>query len=294
MPKTYNEVYLEARKALKSMGIEAYNLEARIIAAHCAGKSREAFYRDVNLYAGDAYVQAVEAALARRAAGEPVAYIIGEWEFYGLPIQVDPDVLIPRVDTEILAETAIAFARSRAAGCRVLDLCAGSGCLGLAIASKAPDCKVVLCDISPAALKLCRANAIRNGLTARVMSVEADARQRPPMMLGSFDLIVCNPPYIPTGDIPGLDASVRDFEPHLALDGGTDGLDFYQVITKNWKSLLHPGGRLAYECGIGQALAVQRILEEAGFVHTEILTDTGGIQRVVLGDTKIEEGAENG
>ncbi len=292
--QTYNDVYISARKRLKAMGVEAYNLEARVLAAHCAGKTKEAFYRDANLYAGDAYERAVEDALQRREAGEPVAYIIGEWEFYGLPIQVSPDVLIPRVDTEVLAEAGIEFARKRGEGCRVLDLCAGSGCVGLAVAAKAPDCKAVLCDISPAALKHCRANTIKNGLTARVISMEADAKARPPMLLGQFDLIVCNPPYIPSGDLDGLDSSVKDYEPMLALDGGADGLVFYRLITRNWKNLLRPGGRLAYECGIGQAEDVERILEQEGFTQITTISDTGGIRRVVYGDTKTEEGAENG
>ena len=215
-------------------------------------------------------------------AGEPVAYLIGEWEFYGLPLDISQDVLIPRADTEVLAEQAIAYIQTLGE-CRVLDLCAGSGCVGLAVASQAPRAWVILGELNDSALKICRQNIRRNNLSARVMPVQADAREKPPRSLGEFQCIVSNPPYIPSGDIPGLETSVRDYEPHLALDGGADGLDFYRSITRDWKEALAPGGRLYFEVGIGQADPVLRLMRSQGFGDLQVVKDRNSIPRVVLG-----------
>lgn len=180
-------------------------------------------------------------------------------------------------------EAAIGWLRQQEAP-RVLDLCAGSGCLGLAIASQVPAARVVLGELSDGALRVCRQNIRRNGLTGRVTAMQLDALRPPVQRLGDFDCIVSNPPYIPSGDIPGLDASVRDYEPHMALDGGADGLDFYRAICAHWRSVLHPGSRLCFEVGIGQADDVLRLMRSVGFGDLEILPDPAGIPRVVLGD----------
>ena len=280
---TYNNLYLDARQKLKAAGVEAAQLEARELVCFAAGKNREQFFRDMSLYASDEVEAKVADLMARRLAGEPVAYLIGEWEFYGLPLDISRDVLIPRADTEVLAEQAILAARAAGEGARVLDLCAGSGCVGLAVAANAPLCRVVLADVSEEALKICRQNIRRNDLNARVTCVQTDARQVPPAMLWDFDVIACNPPYIPTGDIDGLDASVRDYEPHLALDGGDDGLDFYRDIAEKWRTALRLGGVLLFEVGIGQASDVEQILARCGYEDIETFQDTGGIWRVVKG-----------
>mgnify|MGYP000213084818 CR=1 FL=1 len=203
-------------------------------------------------------------------------------EFYGLPLDISESVLIPRPDTETLAEAAIDWLAQQD-GPRVLDLCAGSGCLGLAIASQVKDARVVLGEISDGALRICRQNIRRNGLTGRVTAMQLDALHPPLQRLGDFDCIVSNPPYIPTGDLPGLDPSVRDYEPHMALDGGADGLDFYRAILRHWPAVLHPGSRLYFEVGIGQADDVLRLMRGVGFGDLEILPDPAGIPRVVLG-----------
>ena len=143
MATTYNNLYLDARQKLKSAGIEAAQLEAREIVCFAAGKDRDHFYRDLMIYTSNQVEQLVAELVERRIAGEPVAYLIGEWEFYGLPIEVTPEVLIPRMDTEVLAEQAILLARAAGEGARVLDLCAGSGCVGLAVGvqcARLPDC----------------------------------------------------------------------------------------------------------------------------------------------------------
>ena len=280
---TYNNLYLDARQKLKAAGVEAAQLEARELVCFAAGKNREQFFRDMSLYASDEVEAKVEDLMNRRLAGEPVAYLIGEWEFYGLPLDISREVLIPRADTEVLAEQAILAARAAGEGARVLDLCAGSGCVGLAVAANAPNCRAVLADVSEEALKICRQNIRRNDLNARVTCVQADARQAPSAKLWDFDVIACNPPYIPTGDIDGLDVSVRDYEPRLALDGGDDGLDFYRDIAEKWRTALRLGGVLLFEVGIGQASDVEQILARCGYEDIETFQDTGGIWRVVKG-----------
>ena len=280
---TYNNLYLDARKRLKAAGVEAAQLEARELVCFAAGKNREQFLRDMSLYASDEVEAKVAELMNRRLEGEPVAYLIGEWEFYGLPLDISRDVLIPRADTEVLAEQAILAARAAGEGARVLDLCAGSGCVGLAVAANAPQCRTVLADVSEEALKICRQNIRRNDLNARVTCVQADARQAPSSVLWDFDVIASNPPYIPTRDIDGLDSSVRDYEPHLALDGGDDGLDFYRDIAEKWRTALRLGGVLLFEVGIGQAADVEQILARSGYEDIETFQDTGGIWRVVKG-----------
>ena len=246
------------------------------------GKSREDLARDGGLYASPELESQVRSLVDRHLAGEPVAYLIGEWEFYGLPLDISRDVLIPRPDTEVLAGQAIEYIQTLGE-CRVLDLCAGSGCIGLAVASQAPQARVVLGEYSDAALKICRQNIRRNGLTGRVVPMQADAREKPERALGEFQCIVSNPPYIPRADLETLDASVKDYEPHLALDGGEDGLDFYQTISGKWKEALAPGGRLYFEVGIGQADTVLRIMRAQGFGDIQIVKDLHDIPRVVFG-----------
>jgi release factor glutamine methyltransferase len=255
-----------------------------LIAVAASGKTKEQFMRDRHLYvAQDAFENDVDAMVKRRVGGEPIAYILGEWEFYGLPLHVSRDVLIPRVDTEALVDAIIALYKDNMSGTRVLDLCAGSGCIGLALAASVPFCRVLLADKSQEALKICRANTIRNNLTRSVSSIELNALEAPPMLLGLFDVIVCNPPYIPTDEIGRLDHSVRDFEPRSALDGGADGLDFYRSVTSKWKVVLKDEGRVAFECGEGQADAVRAICEENGYTDIKIYKDSLNIDRVIIG-----------
>ena len=282
MAITYNNLYLDIRQQLRKAGIEAATLEARELVCFGTGKSREDLARDGGLYASPELERQVRSLVDRHLAGEPVAYLIGEWEFYGLSLDISPDVLIPRPDTEVLAGQAIEYIQTLGE-CRVLDLCAGSGCIGLAVASQAPQARVVLGEYSDAALKVCRQNIRRNGLSGRVVPMQADAREKPERSLGEFQCIVSNPPYIPRADIETLDASVRDYEPHLALDGGEDGLDFYQTISGKWKEALAPGGRLYFEVGIGQADTVLRIMRAQGFGDIQIVKDLHDIPRVVFG-----------
>lgn len=248
-----------------------------------AKKSKEEFLRDLKLYALDGIEEAVDAMLERRCAGEPIAYVLGEWEFMGLPFEVEPGILIPRADTEPLAELAIKLVRGRKSGARVLDLCCGSGCIGISIAKNVGDSRVILVDNSLKALRLSRQNVLRNNVTRNTTCIEADALLPPPMLLGKFDLIVSNPPYVPSGEIPTLDSSVKDFEPREALDGGADGLDFYRAIIPRWKDILKERGALLFECGEDQAQAVADIFRSEGFLNVGIHKDTRDVPRIVAG-----------
>ena len=282
MARTYNDLYLDFRKELQRAGVEGATLEAKELVAFAAGKTKEELLRDIRLYVSPQMEQTAENLLQRRLQGEPMAYIIGEWEFYGLGLDISEAVLIPRVDTEVLVEQALEHVKSLPKS-RVLDLCAGSGCVGLAIAAHSPGSNVVLGEYDEKALKICRQNIRRCGLTGRVVSLMVDARQKPAPALGEFDCIVSNPPYIPDGDIAGLDVSVRDYEPHLALRGGEDGLDFYRIIVEKWRDALNENGKMFFEVGIGQADSVMRIMRSAGFGDIEVVKDTAGIPRVVFG-----------
>ena len=283
MATTYNNLFLDTRTRLKKAGVDSAQLEAREILCFAADKTRDQFYRDMPLYVSAELERRVEELVQRRLAGEPVAYIIGEWEFYGLSLDISQSVLIPRMDTELLAERGILKARDAGEGARVMDLCAGSGCVGLAVAANAPGCRVVLGELSEGALRVCKQNIRRSELNARVTCLSVNALEQPGSTLWDFDVIVCNPPYIPSGEIGQLDVSVRDYEPHMALDGGEDGLDYYRAIAAKWKPALRLGGTLIFEVGLGQAGAVEDILKENGFEEIKSSPDTQGILRVVEG-----------
>lgn len=283
MAITYNNLYMDIRQLFHNAGLEGATLEARELMCYASGKTREQLVRDGRLYVPQMVEDQVHQLVQRHLAGEPVAYLIGEWEFFGLPLDISESVLIPRADTEVLAQQAIDCLRDMCGECRVLDLCAGSGCVGLAIASQVKSAHVILGELNEGALRICRQNVRRNGLTGQVMPFQMDALDKPSTQIGEFDCIVCNPPYIPTADIAGLDVSVRDYEPHLALDGGEDGLDFYRSVSDKWRDAMHPGSYLLFEVGIGQADDVLRIMRGYGFGDIEIVPDTAGISRVVYG-----------
>ena len=281
--KTYNELYLSARNVLRQYGVEGCNLEARLLVAQAAGKSTADLLRDMNLYTTDAVEAKVREYTQRRLNGEPVAYVTGFWEFYGLPMVVSPEVLIPRMDTELLVDTAKSLLTGRKMDARILDLCCGSGCIACAIAHEMPATRLVAVDISADALEICRRNMAINRLLSRVICMQADATASPPLSMGTFDMIVSNPPYIESAEILTLDPSVRDYEPIWALDGGEDGLRFYRSILKYWRSLLKPGGWMLFEVGEGQAEAVREMILSAGFASADTRKDTLGVERVVIG-----------
>ena len=281
--KTYNDVYMQARNALRESGIEGYNLEARLLVATAAGKTTQELLRDLSLYTTAEMADKVAALTERRISGEPVAYITGAWEFYGLPMFVTPDVLIPRMDTELLVDTAKELLNGRKMDARVLDLCCGSGCIACAVGHEMPAARIVAVDLSAKALEVTRRNVAANRLSSRVICMQADATASPPMSMGQFDMIVSNPPYVRSADMKKLDPSVRNFEPSWALDGGKDGLKFYKAIIKYWKSVLRPGGYLLFEVGEGQAESVKEMMLAGGFRSVSSKFDTLGVERVVIG-----------
>ena len=281
--KTYNDIFMQARNALRDHGIEGYSLEARLLVATAAGKTTQELLRDLSLYTTPEMADKVAALTERRISGEPVAYITGSWEFYGLPMYITSDVLIPRMDTELLVDAAKELLNGRKMDARVLDLCCGSGCIACAIGHEMPAARIVAVDLSAKALEVARRNVAVNRLSSRVICMQADATASPPMSMGQFDMIVSNPPYVRSADMKKLDRSVRDFEPSWALDGGKDGLKFYKSIIKYWKSVLRPGGYLLFEVGEGQAESVKEMLLTGGFRSVGSKFDTIGVERVVIG-----------
>jgi len=280
--ETYNDVYLRVRKRLRQAGVENPEFEAKLIVAHGANRTREQLLTMSTIFASDkSILEKIEHSIERRLEGEPLAYVLGEWEFYGIPIIVNPKVLIPRIDTEVLARETINLLSRKVWQTRMLDLCAGSGCIGLAVAANVPGCRIVMADISENALAVCRKNMLESNLSRYITAIAADALKPPPSLLGAFDVIVSNPPYIPTADIQTLDSSVRDYEPVEALDGGEEGLDYFYSIAEKWRKLLKPGGNLAFECGLGQASSVRYIMKQNGFKDIKVFKDTLGIERVI-------------
>ena len=257
-------------------------LMARNLVAYYSGKTQEAVLRDRELYAGEETCQKVEEATQRLLSGEPLPYVLGEWEFYGLNLYVDRNVLIPRDDTCAVVGLAVNQAIFLPTDPRVLDLCTGSGCIGLAIASRIKDARVTLADISKDALAVAKKNIGLNKLSGRVTCVQADALGPAPGFLGKFDMIVSNPPYITGPEMAELPDSVKNFEPHLALFGGRDGLDFYRSIVENYTKALKPGGYLAFEFGEDQGDDVCRILTENGYTILERSRDYNDRERAVL------------
>lgn len=283
MVKQYSQLYLEARRALLATeDQQTASLLARNLLCHVSGKSQEQVIADRDLFAGEEICRAMDLAVQRILADEPLAYVLGEWEFYGLKLHVDNNVLIPRDDTCAVTELAIRNALFLDQAPRILDLCTGSGCIGLAIASRVKDARVTLADVSKEALAVAKKNVTLSHLSGRVSCVQADALAPAPAFLGKFDMIVSNPPYITGADMEDLPASVQDYEPHLALYGGEDGLDFYRSIAANYRNVLKPGGYLCFEFGMEQGNDVCNILENNGFTVIERTKDFNDRERAVI------------
>ena len=283
MVKKYGDLYLDTRRTLlETEDAQSAGMIARQLVCHVTGKSQEYILANREMYAPEEAVKGAEAALARLLEGEPLAYVLGEWEFYGLPLKVTPDVLIPRDDTCAVASLAIRQGLFLNQDPRILDLCCGSGCIGLAVASRVKDAKVTLADLSQKALAIAKENVALNKLTGRVRCIQADALAPAPAFLGKFDMIISNPPYIPECEMADLPHSVKDYEPHMALVAGADGLDFYRSIAENYTAALKPGGYLCLEFGEGQGNDVCAILEAKGYTILERSRDYNDRERAVL------------
>lgn len=283
MVKKFSQLYLEARRSfLETETPEHASLLARSLLCYLSGKTPEQLLADREKYACEDLCRDMESAVRRILAEEPLAYVLGEWEFYGMKLYVDKNVLIPRDDTCAVTSLAIKKGLFLEQEPRILDLCTGSGCIGLAIANRVKDARVTLADISKEALAVARRNIALNKLGGRVSCVQADALTEPSAFLGKFDMIVSNPPYVTAKEMEELPVSVRDYEPHLALFGGEDGLDFYRAVVKNYTKALKPGGYLCFEFGMGQGDDVCKILEAGGYTILQRKNDDNEIERAVL------------
>ena len=289
MVKKISDLYLDTRRALMTQ--EEKNMAgamARDLICHITGKRKEQLLAEQDMYVGDEVCLATDAALKRLLDGEPLAYVMGQWDFYGMTLQVNPSVLIPRDDTCAVTALAIEKALFLDTAPRILDLCTGSGCIGLAVANRIKDAKVTLADISREALSVARRNVADQKLSKRVMCVQVDALKPPAPMLGKFDMIISNPPYITTQEMQELPLSVKNYEPHLALHGGDDGLLFYRSVAENYKHALKPGGFLCLGFGMGQGNAVCDILEKNDFTILERSRDYNDRERAVLAQYRKE------
>ena len=283
MVKTISELYLQTRRVFMAQeDDQTASLLARNLLCHVTGKTHEQIIADREMYVSESACSELEDLVRRVLAGEPLAYVLGQWEFHGLNLTVNSNVLIPRDDTCAVTDLAIHQALLLKDNPRILDLCTGSGCIGLAIAKKIPDAKVTLADISRQALDVAKKNVVAHKLSGRVACVQVNALEKPNAFLGKFDLIVSNPPYVTTREMLQLPESVARYEPRLALHGGADGLDFYRAITENFAAALKPGGYLCFEFGMGQGDAVCELLETNGYTILERSRDYNDRERAVL------------
>jgi release factor glutamine methyltransferase len=263
-------------------GNKSARLDAELLLGEALGLDRIKLIVEAERPLADGELTRYRELIKRRRVGEPIAYILGRREFFALPLRVDRRVLIPRPDTEILVETALSGTRDRHLYGRLLDLCTGSGCVAIAFAKARPTWRVTAVDLSADAAAVARENAQRAGVVHNLGVLEGDLFA--PLPEGAqFELISANPPYIPSADLAGLDADVRDFEPHLALDGGADGLHVMRRLVAGAQAYLSPGGLLAVEGGFDQASAVAALLEAHGFEQISRAKDLAGIERVVSG-----------
>lgn len=262
---------------LSQKGVENGRRDAELLLCATLDLDRVGLYLNYDRPLSPAELAAFRERVGRRARREPLQHVLGRTEFWSLPFLVTPAVLIPRGDTEVLVEEAL----KRVAGpCSILDVGTGSGAIAIALAHELPTAAVTAVDISTEALAVAAENARGNGVEGRVSFLQADLGALP---VGPYDLVVANPPYIPAGDLAGLMPEVRDFEPHLALNGGGDGLDCYRRLMPAAAACLKSSGWLLLEVGCGQAPQVLELLRETGFDERFAARDLAGIERVVGG-----------
>lgn len=257
-------------------GLDSARLDAELLATRAFARSRVELYTHYDQPLGEGELASYRALVQRRLAGEPVAYILGRKEFWSLDLQVDARVLVPRPDTETLVELALSLLAGKASA-RVVDIGTGSGAIAIALKKERAGDEVVAVDLSAEALTVARENAAR--VDVQIGFLEGDLLAP---LTGSFDLVVSNPPYIPSAQLAGLSAEVR-CEPRLALDGGDDGLGVVRRLVGGARAVLAPDGWLALEVGAGQATQAGELLRAAGYGDLGTRRDLGGIERVVFG-----------
>jgi release factor glutamine methyltransferase len=258
-------------------GIESARLDAELLATRAFSRSRVELYTHYDQPLDETELASYRALVQRRLSGEPVAYILGHKEFWSIDFEVDARVLVPRPDTETLVEQALAILAKLARPCRIADIGTGSGAIALALKKERATDEVCAVDASPDARAVAQANGARLNLAVTFLQGDLVAP-----LAGHFDLIVSNPPYIPTQEIETLSAEVRS-EPRMALDGGADGLDLVRRLVADSVHVLTQDGWLAMEIGAGQAEAAMNILRTAGYHDVGSRRDLAGIERVVFG-----------
>jgi release factor glutamine methyltransferase len=271
----------EAKGILSNAGIENPERDAELALSHCLGIERVILYRD-NPGISDEMNAQIDACLKRRTGREPLQYILGYTEFYGLKIKVGTGVLIPRPETELLAEEAIktiSKCKFQNANFKILDLCTGSGCIALALAEAFPDARVYGTDMSADALGYAKENAGLNNIK-NITFLKGDLFK--PVKDMQFDMIVSNPPYIQTDDFKSLQPEIIDWEPVTALDGGEDGLDYYRKIISGAGDYLKENGFLMIEIGMGQSDPIREMAEDEGLADIHVLKDYAGIERIIF------------
>ena len=277
---TIDEAIQTSTDTLAADGVENALVDAEWLMAHVLDCRRP----ELGLRRSETLTQSQtaqwHALIARRAERIPLQHLLGTADFCGLEMEVNDSVLVPRPETEGLAEAAWRFANLLERP-TILDLGTGSGCLAIAIAMNCPGAGVHALEVSPAAMAVARANATRHQVSDRIIFHKGDGFAALPGEL-SFDLIVSNPPYIPTAEIQNLQPEVRDHDPRVALDGGADGLDFFRAIAVHAPAALRSGGRLMLEIGDGQAEPVAALLAHAGWGECELLPDLNNVLRIVI------------
>lgn len=278
---TYREAYNKGIQLLKEAGNSESEIDSFYLLEYATGITRSMYYLDQNCSVDDEKCKLYMNYIERACGGEPVDYIIGTRSFYGLDFKVNKHVLIPRQDTEHLVEMALTELK-KAESVSYLDLCTGSGCIAVTIAHElfkhGVIYKATASDISEDALLVATENAKRNNVD--VTFIHSDMFEN---ITGQFDLIVSNPPYIPDGEISNLEKKVTEHEPHIALFGGKDGLDFYKIIVKECKSHLTKNGMLMLEIGYDQGESVPALLSKEGYKNIKVIKDYNGLDRVVVG-----------
>ena len=266
---------------LKAAGKEAYAFEAELLLEKAAGLNRTALFLRGEEVLSEEVLTVYEGYLSEREQGRPTQYILGEWEFMGLPFHVGEGVLIPRGDTEVLVETILEKQQSEPIK-SILDIGTGSGCIPVSLGHYGKFEKIMAVDISPKALGYATKNAAENKIS--IDFYESDLFTNIPVeWKGKLDAIVSNPPYIPKKDIAELMTEVKDFEPMNALDGGEDGLDFYRAIVEQGREWLKDGGWLFFEIGYDQGEDLRNLLKEFGYTEVEIRQDLADLDRVAMG-----------